>query len=52
MAVGDREKLKQVIINLVVNSIEAMKEGGTLAAKVSCAGEVMLEMMFPKMQLR
>ncbi len=43
VALGDREKLKQVIINLVVNSIEAMKEGGTLTAKVSCAGDVMLE---------
>lgn len=37
-AIGDREKLKQVLINLVVNSIEAMKEdGGTLTAKLKCA---------------
>ena len=43
VALGDREKLKQVIINLVVNSIEAMKEGGTLTAKVSSAGEVVVE---------
>lgn len=35
-AVGDREKLKQVFINLIVNSIEAMKEGGTLTAKLGC----------------
>ncbi len=39
VAIGDREKLKQVIINLVVNSIEAMKEGGTLTARVEHAGE-------------
>lgn len=35
-ALGDREKLKQVFINLVVNSIEAMKEGGTLTARLKC----------------
>jgi PAS domain S-box-containing protein len=34
VAIGDREKLKQVIINLIVNAIEAMKEGGTLTARV------------------
>jgi len=39
VAIGDREKLKQVIINLVVNSIEAMKEGGVLTARVELAGE-------------
>jgi PAS domain S-box-containing protein len=38
VAIGDREKLKQVVINLVVNAFEAMKEGGTLTAKVSHAG--------------
>ncbi len=43
VALGDREKLKQVIINLVVNSIEAMKDGGTLTAKVSGAAEVTLD---------
>ncbi|MGH7329280.1 MAG: two-component system sensor histidine kinase NtrB, partial [Polyangiaceae bacterium] len=43
-AVGDREKLKQVFINLVVNSIEAMKEGGTLTAKLGCEeGNVVVE---------
>jgi PAS domain S-box-containing protein len=35
-AIGDQEKLKQVFINLVVNSIEAMKEGGTLTARLKC----------------
>jgi signal transduction histidine kinase len=38
---GDREKLKQVIINLVVNALEAMRDGGTLVARVACeAGRV------------
>ncbi|MFO0663378.1 MAG: ATP-binding protein [Polyangiaceae bacterium] len=32
---GDREKLKQVVLNVVVNAFEAMKEGGTLTARVS-----------------
>ena len=39
VAIGDSEKLKQVIINLVVNAIEAMKEGGTLTARVECTSE-------------
>jgi two-component system, NtrC family, sensor histidine kinase HydH len=34
-AMGDREKLKQVVINLVVNALEAMKTGGTLVAKTA-----------------
>jgi signal transduction histidine kinase len=43
VAIGDREKLKQVVINLVVNALEAMKGGGTLAAKVACdTGRVVL----------
>jgi signal transduction histidine kinase len=35
VARGDSEKLKQVVLNLVVNALEAMKEGGTLTARVS-----------------
>jgi signal transduction histidine kinase len=35
VAIGDREKLKQVVINIVVNAIEAMKQGGTLTARVA-----------------
>jgi len=43
VAIGDHEKLKQVVINLVVNAIEAMKEGGTLSAKATCEdGNVVL----------
>jgi two-component system, NtrC family, sensor histidine kinase HydH len=38
VAMGDREKLKQVVINLVVNALEAMKEGGTLLAKTASEG--------------
>ena len=32
---GDPEKLKQVVLNLVVNAIEAMREGGTLRVRVA-----------------
>ena len=35
VALGDAEKLKQVVINLVVNALEAMKEGGTLTVCVA-----------------
>jgi len=37
VAMGDREKLKQVMINLVVNALEAMREGGTLKVSVAPA---------------
>jgi signal transduction histidine kinase len=41
--VGDPEKLKQVVLNLVMNALEAMREGGTLKVGVSCpADEVRL----------
>jgi PAS domain S-box-containing protein len=36
---GDTEKLKQVVIKLVVNALEAMKEGGTLSVEVAVEGE-------------
>lgn len=45
VALGDREKLKQVTINLVVNALEAMKQGGTLTARVRAEGE-RVEMRF------
>jgi PAS domain S-box-containing protein len=32
---GDAEKLKQVVINLVVNALEAMKSGGALTVRVA-----------------
>jgi signal transduction histidine kinase len=39
VAIGDREKLKQVTINLVVNALEAMKQGGTLTVRVRPDGD-------------
>jgi PAS domain S-box-containing protein len=39
VAIGDREKLKQVILNIVVNALEAMKQGGVLTASVRASGE-------------
>ncbi len=37
---GDAAKLKQVVINLVVNALEAMKDGGTLSVAVARDGDV------------
>ncbi len=40
---GDAEKLKQVVLNLVMNALEAMREGGTMRVGVAGdAGRVLL----------
>jgi PAS domain S-box-containing protein len=36
---GDAEKLKQVVLNLVMNSLEAMKEGGILRVRTFYDGD-------------
>jgi signal transduction histidine kinase len=36
---GDAEKLKQVVLNLVVNALEAMRDGGTLLVRVAAENE-------------
>ncbi len=40
---GDHEKLKQVVLNLVMNALESMPGGGTLTVTVACEeGQVLL----------
>jgi PAS domain S-box-containing protein len=46
VAMGDREKLKQVMLNLVVNALEAMRSGGTLTVRVAAdAGRVIVSVI-------
>jgi two-component system, cell cycle sensor histidine kinase and response regulator CckA len=39
VVLGDAEKLKQVVLNLVMNSLEAMKDGGVLRVRIGDDGD-------------
>jgi PAS domain S-box-containing protein len=36
---GDPEKIKQVVLNLVMNALEAMRDGGQLRVRLAASGE-------------
>jgi PAS domain S-box-containing protein len=41
VVIGDPEKLKQVVLNLVMNALEAMKDGGILRVRAALEGETL-----------
>ena len=43
---GDREKLKQVFLNLILNAVQAMPEGGRLSIEIDEGKENFVEVHF------